>query len=590
MEKASEIERNTPATENSFSEDDITNARNLLNTFVLAWKNYSLYPEGHIAVLKALENLKDTFAAFFIDNIWIRFTIEKNRLLFGASSHPGLLTDNSSPELFSLLFRDGIHWLEFHRGLPLDELVYFFSVLHKYRMLVEETDGDIVTGLTDGNLEYINFKAVDIFWEDLPLLDFSAINIPRPEPEEAAPPDRPEQAKGLYASSSSGLSVKSIADPSISEFLWEISPSEKIQLQKMVREEENWDNTEDVLDVLLVILRSQTDQQSFSSVLDFTREEVIDAIQQGEFRQLLNLFQSLYQMINRDTATELNWRRPLIERFFLDLSQPDIFDLITAKLILLQDATPEEIQALREILLYFSPSVMLALGPVLLQNGHPAVRKMIMEVMEYLCLKDMSKLETLLDHPDQKLAEELLPLLSKLRGENSYRIFFKMSEHSSEKVREEAVRVLLDRNPQSVLKLFPLIDDPSMKIRRHILAGVAKQKSFVLENLLLKYIIENVSHENTEFILYCYKALGGCCSNKSIPYLHKVLLTRGWNRFVGLGKPVHREGAATALLLLNNQQARDILDKGADSRFKVIRQAIQRATAKHDVSGDSSHG
>ena len=248
------------------------------------------------------------------------------------------------------------------------------------------------------------------------------------------------------------------------------------------------------------------------------------------------------------------------------------------------------IQALREILLYFSPSVMLALGPVLLQNGHPVVRKMIMEVMEYLCLKDMSKLETLLDHPDQKLAEELLPLLSKLRGENSYRIFFKMSEHSSEKVREEAVRVLLDRNPQSVLKLFPLIDDPSMKIRRHILAGVAKQKSFVLENLLLKYIIENVSHENTEYILSCYKALGGCCSKKSIPYLHKVLLTRGWNRFVGLGKPVHREGAATALLLLNNQQARDILDKGADSRFKVIRQAIQRATAKNDVSGDSSHG
>ena len=38
----------------------------------------------------------------------------------------------------------------------------------------------------------------------------------------------------------------------------------------MVLEEENWDNTEDVLDVLVAILRSQTDKYNFSSALDFT--------------------------------------------------------------------------------------------------------------------------------------------------------------------------------------------------------------------------------------------------------------------------------------------------------------------------------
>jgi hypothetical protein len=344
------------------------------------------------------------------------------------------------------------------------------------------------------------------------------------------------------------------------------------------------------LDVLLVILRSQTDQYSFSSVLDFTLEEVADTIQQGEFGLLLNLFQSLYQMIHRDAFTQLNWRCPLIERFFQDLSHPDIFDLITGKLMMLKDGDTEEIQTMREVFLYFSPSIILSLGPVILQSRSPAVQKMIIKVIEYLCLKDMSPLEMLLDYPDQKLAEKLLPLLSRLRGERSYGIFFKMSEHSSEKVRREAVRVLLVREPQSVLKLFPLINDPSIKIRRDILAGIAKQKSSVLENLLLKYIKENIGQQNADYILACYKALGHCGSNRAIPYLRRVLLAHGWNRFFGLGKPVHREGAATALALLESRQAENILLEASKSRFRVIREASHKAPTRNNAEGEGRNG
>jgi hypothetical protein len=589
MLKASKTERNISAAENFSPEKEITEAAKLVNNFVLAWKNYSLYPEGHITVIKTLDSLKLAFETFFSHHSLIRFTIEKNRLLCGAASQREVFSDTSVRELVAILFRDGIQWLEFHRGLPLDELIYFFSVLHKYRMLLEETEGDIVTGLNDGNLEYINFKAVDIFWEGLPLIDFATLN-PLPEPEESAPDDDEERAKSLEAAGPGDIQAKSIADPSISKMLWEISPAEREQLQQMVQEEENWDNTEDVLEVLLVILRSQTDRYNFSSVLDFTLEEVVDTIQQGEFGQLLNLFQSLYQMLNRDTAAELNWRRPLIERFFLDLSHPDIFDLITAKLTKLQEAAVEEIQALREVLLYFSPSIMLSLGPAILQTESPSVQKMIMEVIEYLCLKDMSQLEILLDHPVQTLAENLLPVLSRLRGERSIKIFLKMSQHGSEKVREEGVRVLLARDPQSVLKLFPLIDDPSVRIRRYILAGVAKQKSSVLENLLLKYIQENIDHKDADYILACYEALGCCGSIRAIPYLHKVLLGRGWNRFFGLGKPVHREGAANALVLLDIPQAADVLHKGAQSRFRAVRQAARKAPTKRDASGDNTDG
>ena len=363
MIKASATDQETDSPENSFTEKDILDAKNLVNFLVLAWKNYSLYPEGHVAAIKAIENLKTAFEDFFLNHTSIRFIVEKNRLLYGFSVHHEVLAATRSEDLvyilfrdgvqwlefhlglplnsqkktvffsgFSvhhevlaatrsedlvyILFRDGVQWLEFHLGLPLDELVYFFSTLHKYKMLVEETEGDVVTGLTDGNLEYITFKAADIFWEDLPLIDFSSINTTPAATEELPPHAELGHERGFEPYDRGEIQAKSIADPSISGALWEISPSEQKKLQEMVQEEENWDNAADVFDVLLVILHSQTDQYSFSSVLDFTLEEVVDTTQQGEFKLLLNLFQSLYQMLNRDASTRTELETPPDRAFF----------------------------------------------------------------------------------------------------------------------------------------------------------------------------------------------------------------------------------------------------------------------------------
>ncbi|MFC1844762.1 HEAT repeat domain-containing protein [Thermodesulfobacteriota bacterium] len=572
------------------SEKDFNEAVQIVNFFLLAWKNCSLYPEGHIAAIKALQNLKASFESFFSHHNSLRLTAEKNKLLWGNTILLEGSSDNQSEDFISLLYRDGIQWLEFYHGLSLDELVYFFSVMKKYRMLAEEAEGDIVTGLNDGNLEHIDFKAVDIFWEDLPLLDFSTLNAELPETQEPVQHKEIEETEDSKGSDQRETQVKSIADPSRSKMLWKISSSEKDELQKMIQEEENWDNSEDVLDVLLIILRSQTERNNFSSVLDFAKEEIVETIVQGELNLLLNFFQSIYQLLYRDPSEEFEWRRPEIDQFFQDLSNPEIFDLITGKLITLHEGNTKEIQVLREIFLYFPPPVILLMGPVILQTKVSAVQKMILEIIEYLSLKDMEPVAMLLDHPDQKLGEKLLPVLGRLRGEQSYNVFLKMSEHPSELVRREAVRVLLSRDSQTVLKLSHLLNDPSFEIRKLILAGIAKHRSAVLENLLLKHIKENKDNEKTVYILACYEALGRCGSNRMIPHLRKVLFDHGWNRFVGFGKPVHREGAAIALALLHTEQAESILLKASKSRFKVIREAFDKAMSMRATSGEETNG
>ncbi len=590
MQTAKQTEQKKKSRKQSLSEQELQDTRKIVNTLLLAWKNYGLYPEGHATSQKAIANLQSAFADFFSTHSDLRLSVEKNRLLCESDVIHEVSSDSLNEEMTYLLYRDGIQWLEFQQGLPLNELTYFFKILNKYKALAEETEGDIVTGFIDGDLQHIIFKASDIFWEDFPLIEFSDLNAHLQMEGDDAHQVETADTHQVEESVRIDDHAKSIADPSISDSLWKISSGEHEELQRMVQEEENWDNTEDVFEVLMVILRSQTDRHNFSSVLDFTLEEVVDTIEQGEFSLLLNLFQSLHQLLYRDESPDLAWIRPLIDRFFQDLSSPKIFDLITSKLLLLDDTDTEKIQALRQVLLYFSPEITISLGPIIMQSRSAAIQQMVMEVIEYLCLRDMGPLEKILDHPDRKLGEKLLALLSRLKGERSNKIFLKMSEHPSEKVRSEGVRVLVARDPKFAQKLFYHIDDESKAIRREILAGIAKHKSSVLENMLQKYIKENFDKKDPTHILACYKTLGRCGSANSIPFLKRILLGNGWNKFKGFGKLLHREGAATALLLLDTWDAKDILLAASKSKFRVIREAFQKAMAGSETSGENTDG
>ena len=616
-------ERNNQHPGKTFSEAELRDTGNLFKIFLQAWKNYSLYPEGHAITRKSIETLISAFTSFFSKHEKLGLAVEKERLLWEKTVIHEVTAGDHAEDIVFLLYRDGITWIEFRPGLPLEELACFFTILKKYKSIQEESEGDIVTELIDAELSSIEFKAVDVLWQDYPLLDFSSLHTGQ-ESSEIDPGEielqksaeytdlsarnitDPSFSDALQESSSSvtpaeeagqqksaeqaDASVRSISDPSFSDALWEISPTEYDKLQKMIREEENRDNSGDVFDVLLVILKSQTDKYHFASALDFTLEEVIETIEQGEFDLLLKLFQSLRQLAYQDTPGEPSWIRPLVERFFLDLSKPEIFYLVSSRLQALQDNDTEQIANLQKVLLHFSPDVIYLLAQIMPKTRSQKVYKMILEVIENLCLKDMRPLEKILTHPDKAVAENLLSILVNLKGEKATKIFLMMTKHPSERIRAQAIKILLTKDPQIATQLFSLIEDPNERVRKEIFAGIASQKSSLMENLLLKYIKENLEQKDPEHIFACYEALGSCGSVTAFQFLKRILLSQGWNRFKTFGQALHREGAAMGLLLMDTWEAKDILLEASHSRYPVIRQAFQRAMTRFEVQRGISNG
>jgi hypothetical protein len=571
----------------SLSDKDLQDARQVINIFIQAWKNYGLYPEDHVNTKRSFENLVAAFDKFFTDHEDLRLTVEKDRLLCGPEIIYKVSPEAPSEDIITLLYRDGIKWIEFQEGLPLEEIASFYRIAYKYRLFAEETEGDIVTALIDEELEFIDFKAVDIFWQDLLLMDFSELPPPAPKKEEDADQEDKDQSQETEEPEGDDMVARSIA--SISEDQLELSNLDYVTLQQMVQEEENWVITEDLIEALMVILKSQSDGEKFEAVLGFISEEAIETIEKDRFDLLALLLQSLHKIFSPESPTAQDWQVSLIEQFFKDLSKPEIFKLISDKLLKLETIEIDNLKAFGQALLYLSPELIPYLVPVILQSNSPEIQQMASIVIVHLSQRDIGPLEKIVAKHGTEMGDKLLAILNRLQGERVNKILFKMCDHSSGKVRRKAIKELVGRDPKYAQKLFSLIDDPNKEIRNSLLAAFAKHKSSALENMLLNYLKENSAKKEPAHILACYRTLGHCGSNNSVPYLRRILLDKGWNSFMGSGKLIFREGAAIALALLDTPEAKDILLKASTSRFKVIKKALERTKKINAVSGEKDN-
>ncbi len=555
-------------------------ARQATRILLLAWKNYGLYPEDHVNTIKSFENLIDAFSNFFTNHGDLRLTVEKDRLLCSSEIIYEVSQEASSEDITTLLYRDGIKWIEFKEGLTLEEIASFFRTVNNHRSFLEEAEGDIVTDLIDEELEYIDFKAVDIFWQDMLLIDFS--NLPQPESQDddteqkeeepGGEADRPMEPKG---SDKEEIDARSIADILKGDAELGLSGDDNETLRQMVEEEESWIITGDLFDLLLIILNSQSDPEKYEAVLGFISEMAVKTLELDKIELVIKLFQSLHNLFTKELAKK-DWRRPSIKRFFQNLNSPEILQLISDKLLNVPTSEVDMLKALGQALRYFSPQVVPFLVPVIVQRNSPEIQQLITDVVVKKSRRDIGPLEEIAQKHGEKMGVKLLAILNRLQGEEINQIILRMCDHSSDIVRRNAIKELVKRDPEYAQKLFSFIDDPSKEIRASILAAFARQRSGALEHMLLDYIKENIGKKDPAHILACFEALGRCGSDTSVPFLSNILLNKGWNSFMGTGKPVFREGAAKALSYINTPEAAGAVQEASESRFGVVRKALNK--------------
>jgi hypothetical protein len=566
--------------------------KGVIGLLFMAAKNHNMYPENHAIYQESLHAVVSRLDPFLKKYGNLRLDVEKDRLLF--EDETVYQDDPKRDQLAYPLFRDGIQWLEFQAEIEPWEISDLINILNQYRMLQEEPKGDLVTALWEKDLPHMQYAATDVLWKAETVKDFSTFSLTGDERQdadghgvedaayqgttgvgEAMDDDQQETADTSKGRDSGDDTALSIMDRTI----WEMTPEELQRLEEMVTEEEAQTSTEDVLEVLWLILNTQNEPEDYAIVLEFIKEEFKSTLAQGEFQIALDFLASLKKTY-QSTKTEKPWAQPLLRQLFVDIAAPQVLGVVKEVLPSLDKQRADQVDVFRKLLLSLPPVSITALAPMLVEKLSDSLERQLMEIIGSLAKKDTNPLEKLLDRPEEDLVKKLVYILGHIDGDKPVKILIKMTEHPSARVRLEALKALERRNKNMIKELFHLVNDPVLTIRRMMWNHLEKYKNEETGGLILDYLQQKkILYRDDQQILSCFKTLGCCGTLGSIPFLDQTLIGQGWD--FGSERSLWRQGAALALLELKTQEAKDVLKKSSRSLFPSIRSAYQKAIKGH---------
>ena len=554
--------------------------RKLFAYLSLTGKNVSLYPAGHSISMNSIRQFHAKLEAYIRQYGDIRIEIERDRVICqGIEVHTGPSEEGTLP---FTLFRDGIRWLEFTEGIDLEEIREVLFIIHKYSILTTEPEGDIVTNFWEAHFDHVLYKADDFISAlELDQIDsLSKSDTMHPTAEaEIGPEDKPESLDGPAIDSVSLggpiIDSASLGGPIIDPASFVLTPREQTELQEMVSREETASATEH-LNMLLDMLLEEQGEKDFNIVLEVMSEEFEGSLGRHDFEAALIIIDGVRKILDSGRLSS-SWAGPLIESFYKDISSDS--KCLKPLEEIWSNLNVQQIETLKRIFQHLNPGAVDTLVHLLLLGQPSQLEKIVEDTIISLVCQDVSCLESLINDSDERIAEMLVPVLSRLEGDTSFKYLMKLARHSSASVRRMAIRAIANTRGNQKSAIFEFIDDPDASVRHVILTQMGQSRNEIAEDLMMQYLQNRkFSAAQIEHIMECFRTLGKCGSSRSIPFLRKTLLHRKW--MAGLSKSAYREGAALALVALKIPEARQVIEAAGRSFHPGLRRIAREAGKK----------
>ena len=544
--------------------------RKLFAYLSLTGKNVSLYPAGHSISMNSIRQFHAKLEAYIRQYGDIRIEIERDRVICqGIEVHTGPSEEGTLP---FTLFRDGIRWLEFTEGIDLEEIREVLFIIHKYSILTTEPEGDIVTNFWEAHFDHVLYKADDFISAlELDQIDsLSKSDTMHPTAEaEIGPEDKPESLDGP------AIDSVLLGGPIIDPASFVLTPREQTELQEMVSREETASATEH-LNMLLDMLLEEQGEKDFNIVLEVMSEEFEGSLGRHDFEAALIIIDGVRKILDSGRLSS-SWAGPLIESFYKDISSDS--KCLKPLEEIWSNLNVQQIETLKRIFQHLNPGAVDTLVHLLLLGQPSQLEKIVEDTIISLVCQDVSCLESLINDSDERIAEMLVPVLSRLEGDTSFKYLMKLARHSSVSVRRMAIRAIANTRGNQKSAIFEFIDDPDASVRHVILTQMGQSRNEIAEDLMMQYLQNRkFSAAQIEHIMECFRTLGKCGSSRSIPFLRKTLLHRKW--MAGLSKSAYREGAALALVALKIPEARQVIEAAGRSFHPGLRRIAREAGRK----------
>ena len=592
---------------NKISQNDmIPEVKAGMAAFSMAAKNYALYPETNPVCQKSLLKFKEWLDNFLLQQDSLQLFVERDCFLFQQEI---VLQDKPGEQtLVYPFFRDGVQWFEFLSGITFEELRTLITMLNRFRILREEAEDDLVTALWEADLLFIQYKTANEFWEIEPLIDFANLDPGHaPSKEELKgdadrssysgyvfargqnPGEFLPQQEGSTGTAAPGADVLAAIKKQKNTGLWELKPLENDLLKNMIFTEEHRNATHDCLDVLFILLTFQNDKTASSHVLDFILDEIQYALSQEDFTYIHQFLVRLNRLLNSPDPSK-PWLAQLLLNFQKKIASPAILDealnYTWSHINTLADATIDE---LRQILLLMIPDVIHALINTLVRTENSRIENMLIEIIAIQICHATTDMSATIRRMKPHLLRQLIKILKSQELPYPPSLLVKLAGHESDLVQEEAIKTLLQLDPNYIIDIFPLMYNAPYNVKRLLCLQLSQNMDSRAEQLLLDYLRDSQERDQAlerNHVIDCYRALARSPSLQVVSFLQETLLKKGWRSFLGIENQFHRFGAAFALMLMpQNENIKELLETALRNPHLSISSAYWDAKEEVNKSG-----
>ncbi|HMA41877.1 MAG TPA: HEAT repeat domain-containing protein [Gemmatimonadales bacterium] len=461
------------------------------------------------------------------------------------------------------LFKDGVRTVTLRPGVEENEIVRFMQVLHQARTLQADAADDLLTLLWQEDFQFLAYT-------------FQEVQVDQPaaiEAEEPASTPAPVEVQ---------QQVQQEAPPqrevvSADEFdttLYFLEDQEIGYLQDEVEREYAQDLRHNVLSLLFDLLELQSYGSVRAELIAIVENFIPYLLGSGDFHSVAFVLRQLREVVQRAKDLIPEHREALLA-IPTRLSQPEALSQL---LQALDEATahPSE-EELGELFRELKPEAIVTLAGWVSRLGSEQVRTLVKRSAERLAAQNPAEVLKALASSDSATALEMVRLAGRLRLATAPEGMGPLLERGNREMKLAVVDALTSiASPIALRLLEGAVEDPERDVRIaavRFLSSRGHRGAFQrIEAAVLGGKLRHV--DLTEKIAF-FEAFGALAGGSGVGALERILVPRGLlarREDAGI-----RACAAMALGKIRTPEARTVLERAAQDREALVRNAVSRA-------------
>jgi HEAT repeat protein len=539
-----------------------------------------LYLPNNPVYQRAVDNIRGAFRQIWQATGDLIFDIGETEMRW--EDHVVYSQDQRNESIAWTLYKDGVRSLTFKQGVEDLEIVRFLGVLHQAKNLQADAADDLLTLLWAEDFQFVTYTFRELATDNAVPIERSEGEVPtagagggeggepgeggradaatiRRQVEEEAPPKR----EGLVSVDDFDTTLYFLEDKEI-EFL-----------HKEIEREYAQDLRRNVLSMLFDLLELQTYGTVRAELISIVENFIPYLLGAGDFRSVSYILREVKVVLQR--ARELiPEHRVALETLPNRLSQPDALAQLLQSL---DEATSHPSQdELSEMFNELRAEGLLTLMAWLPKLTNERVRDLVKTAAERLAQTHAPEVLKALGSDDPSVQVEMVRLAGRLKLPGAPDGMGPLLEHGDRQLKLAVVEALTNiGTPNATRLLEQVVEDGDRDVRIaavKFLGQRGARNAFPrIEAAVTGSKLKDA--DLTEKMAF-YEAYGALAGPTGIPALEKLLVGKG-GLLSRKEDPETRACAAMALGKIRTPAARDILQKAAQDKEPLVRNAVSRA-------------